>query len=54
MVTTEQKSKLPMLIMAAIIKNALELVEQQDAQIIKQAEQYAEEHGYTLWQGQGW
>jgi len=50
----KQKSKLPMLIMAAIIKNALESVQDQDAQIIKQAERIAEEQAMTLWEGKGW
>lgn len=43
-----------MIMLAMQIKNALELADQQadqDAQIIKQSERYAEEHGMTVWNG---
>jgi hypothetical protein len=46
-----------MLMFASVINHALELAErqaEQDAQIIKQSERYAEERGMTLWQGKAW
>jgi hypothetical protein len=46
-----------MLMFASVINHALELDEkqaEQDAQIIKQSERYAEEHGMDFWQGNNW
>jgi len=53
---SKKSNSTAMIMLAMQIKTALELANQQaeqDAQIIKQSERYAEEHGMTVW-NKGW